>query len=172
MFQVFFILRKKNNQVTFLHVYHHATMIINWWMAAKYVPVGQCKSWNFFPGYANVTWPIFILPRVNWCIGICIERFVFINIHFPVKLIFCVWTFWTNKIPQYLVAAFFVGVINSFIHTLMYVYYALAALGPEMQKYLWWKRYMTKLQLVSLNFLRYSTSKKTLKSTLASLFRH
>jgi len=41
--QVFFILRKKNNQVSFLHVYHHATMILNWWMAAKYLPVGQCK---------------------------------------------------------------------------------------------------------------------------------
>ena len=38
--------------------------------------------------------------------------------------------------------------VNSFIHTLMYVYYGLAAIGPSMQKYLWWKRYMTKLQLV------------------------
>jgi elongation of very long chain fatty acids protein 4 len=82
---IFFFLRKKNDQVTFLHVYHHSTMIINWWMAAKYVPVGQ---------------------------------------------------------------SFFVGVINSWIHTMMYVYYALAALGPEMQKYLWWKRYMTMMQLV------------------------
>lgn len=44
--------------------------------------------------------------------------------------------------------AFFVGMVNSFIHTLMYVYYGLAAVGPSMQKYLWWKRYMTKLQLV------------------------
>ena len=47
------------------------------------------------------------------------------------------------------VTAFFVGMVNSFIHTLMYVYYGLAAVGPSMQKYLWWKRYMTKLQLVS-----------------------
>ena len=47
-----------------------------------------------------------------------------------------------------LLPAFFVGMVNSFIHTLMYTYYALAALGPKMQKYLWWKRYMTKLQLV------------------------
>jgi len=39
--------------------------------------------------------------------------------------------------------------VNSFIHTLMYVYYGLAAIGPSMQKYLWWKRYMTKLQLVT-----------------------
>jgi elongation of very long chain fatty acids protein 4 len=82
---VFFILRKKDNQVTFLHVYHHATMVVNWWMAAKYLPVGQ---------------------------------------------------------------SFFVGMINSWIHTLMYVYYALAALGPSMQKYLWWKKHMTTLQLV------------------------
>ncbi|XP_039985395.1 ELOVL fatty acid elongase 8b isoform X2 [Xiphias gladius] len=28
---LFFILRKKNCQLTFLHVYHHGTMIFNWW---------------------------------------------------------------------------------------------------------------------------------------------
>lgn len=82
---VFFILRKKNNQVTFLHVYHHATMIANWWMAAKYIPTGQ---------------------------------------------------------------SFFVGMINSSIHALMYMYYGLTAMGPRMQKYLWWKKYMTSLQLI------------------------
>src|SRR5699024_3369758 len=37
--------------------------------------------------------------------------------------------------------------MNSFIHTAMYSYYALAALGPAMQKYLWWKRYLTQLQI-------------------------
>lgn len=29
----------------------------------------------------------------------------------------------------------------------MYSYYALAALGPSVQKYLWWKKYITQLQL-------------------------
>ncbi|XP_072857043.2 very long chain fatty acid elongase 4 isoform X3 [Pogona vitticeps] len=38
---VFFILRKKNDQVTFLHVYHHGTMLFNWWAGVKYVPGGQ-----------------------------------------------------------------------------------------------------------------------------------
>ncbi|KPP74915.1 elongation of very long chain fatty acids protein 4-like [Scleropages formosus] len=33
----FFILRKKNSQLTFLHVYHHGTMIFNWWAGVKYV---------------------------------------------------------------------------------------------------------------------------------------
>lgn len=40
---MFFILRKKNNQLTFLHVYHHGTMIFNWWAGVKYVAGGQCK---------------------------------------------------------------------------------------------------------------------------------
>ena len=30
----------------------------------------------------------------------------------------------------------------------MYLYYLLSALGPKVQKYLWWKKYITTLQLV------------------------
>src|SRR6218665_2211953 len=33
------------------------------------------------------------------------------------------------------------------IHVIMYSYYALAALGPNVQKYLWWKKYITQMQL-------------------------
>ncbi|XP_072295345.1 ELOVL fatty acid elongase 8b [Eucyclogobius newberryi] len=82
---VFFILRKKNNQVTFLHVYHHGTMILNWWAGVKYVAGGQ---------------------------------------------------------------SFFICLVNTFVHIIMYSYYGLAAIGPHMQKYLWWKKYLTSLQLV------------------------
>uniref|UniRef100_A0ABM5GHB8 Elongation of very long chain fatty acids protein n=1 Tax=Pogona vitticeps TaxID=103695 RepID=A0ABM5GHB8_9SAUR len=81
---VFFILRKKNDQVTFLHVYHHGTMLFNWWAGVKYVPGGQ---------------------------------------------------------------AFFIGMVNSFVHIFVYLYYGLASLGPKVQSYLWWKRYLTLLQL-------------------------
>ncbi|XP_055944765.1 elongation of very long chain fatty acids protein AAEL008004-like [Argiope bruennichi] len=38
--------------------------------------------------------------------------------------------------------------INCFVHTIMYSYYCLAALGPGMRKYLWWKKYLTILQMV------------------------
>ncbi|XP_068717450.1 very long chain fatty acid elongase 4-like isoform X2 [Montipora capricornis] len=77
----FFILRKKNNQVTFLHVYHHTSMCILWWLVCKYIP------------------------------------------------------------------AFFGAACNSFVHVVMYAYYCLSAIGPQMRPYLWWKRYITKLQL-------------------------
>ncbi|XP_076810263.1 very long chain fatty acid elongase 4-like [Clavelina lepadiformis] len=82
---VFFILRKKFNQVSFLHVYHHSTMLINWWLGVKYVAGGQ---------------------------------------------------------------SFFIGMLNSFVHIIMYTYYALSCFGPTVQKYLWWKKYLTVLQLV------------------------
>lgn len=81
----FFILRKKNNQMTFLHCYHHGTMVFNWWLGAKYAPGGQ---------------------------------------------------------------SFFCALLNSFVHIAMYSYYLLSALGPRIQRYLWWKRYLTQLQLV------------------------
>ena len=34
------------------------------------------------------------------------------------------------------------------VHTVMYFYYLCAAFGPEVQKYLWWKKYITTIQLV------------------------
>ncbi|KAL4238733.1 Elongation of very long chain fatty acids protein 7 [Mactra antiquata] len=37
---VFFILRKKNNQVTFLHVFHHGCLPMFWWWGVKAVPGG------------------------------------------------------------------------------------------------------------------------------------
>ncbi|XP_043215115.1 elongation of very long chain fatty acids protein 1-like isoform X2 [Amphibalanus amphitrite] len=40
------------------------------------------------------------------------------------------------------------GVINSLVHTLMYAYYQLSTMGPEVRKHLWWKRYLTILQMV------------------------
>jgi hypothetical protein len=42
----------------------------------------------------------------------------------------------------------FHALINSFIHFVMYGYYGMAAMGPKYKKYLWWKNYMTKMQMV------------------------
>jgi elongation of very long chain fatty acids protein 7 len=42
----------------------------------------------------------------------------------------------------------FFGLLNTFVHVFMYFYYAISALGPKYQKYLWWKRYLTALQLL------------------------
>lgn len=89
---VFFVLRKKNNQVSFLHLYHHTLMPMLSWIAVKYSPGGQA-------------------------------------------------------IPE--------GTINAFIHILMYGYYFLAGLGPQYQKYLWWKKHLTSLQLIQFCIVLY-----------------
>lgn len=82
---VFFVLRKKNRQISFLHLYHHSMMPICGWIGAKFFAGGH-----------------------------------------PTLL----------------------GVINSFIHVFMYTYYMLSAFGPHMQKYLWWKKHLTTMQIV------------------------
>ncbi|KAK8779749.1 hypothetical protein V5799_018910 [Amblyomma americanum] len=37
--------------------------------------------------------------------------------------------------------------LNVFVHTIMYTYYLLATMGPTVRKYLWWKKYLTRLQI-------------------------
>ncbi|XP_017798362.1 PREDICTED: elongation of very long chain fatty acids protein AAEL008004-like [Habropoda laboriosa] len=38
---IFFVLRKKENQISFLHVYHHTGMIFGSWVATKFLPGGH-----------------------------------------------------------------------------------------------------------------------------------
>lgn len=84
---VFFVLRKKNRQISTLHTYHHAIVPLIIWMAVKLIP---CAG----PG------------------GL-----------FPL--------------------------LNSVIHAIMYSYYALSAgMGPTYRHLLFWKKYITMLQLV------------------------
>eukprot|EP00088_Acartia_fossae_P040143 TRINITY_DN41784_c0_g1_i1.p1 TRINITY_DN41784_c0_g1~~TRINITY_DN41784_c0_g1_i1.p1 ORF type:complete len:314 (-),score=42.74 TRINITY_DN41784_c0_g1_i1:109-981(-) len=80
----FFVLRKKDSQLTLLHIIHHSTMPIFSWMGVK------------FTGGGNTS---------------------------------------------------FGGTLNMGVHVFMYSYYFLAATGIR-KEYLWWKRYLTRLQLI------------------------
>lgn len=82
---IFFVLRKKNNHITTLHVIHHGCMPISVWFGVKFTPGGHST---------------------------------------------------------------FFGFLNTFVHIVMYSYYLLAALGPRIQPYLWWKKYLTTLQMI------------------------
>uniref|UniRef100_A0A1B0C376 Elongation of very long chain fatty acids protein n=1 Tax=Glossina palpalis gambiensis TaxID=67801 RepID=A0A1B0C376_9MUSC len=82
---IFFILRKKQSQVTMLHVIHHGCMPLSVWFGVKFTPGGHST---------------------------------------------------------------FFGFLNTFVHIIMYTYYMLSAMGPQYHKYLWWKKYLTTLQMV------------------------
>nr|AGW22128.1 elongase of very long-chain fatty acids-like protein [Mimachlamys nobilis] len=94
---VLMVLRKKNDQITFLHVYHHSSMFNIWWWVTTYLPGGQ--SW-------------------------------------------------------------FSSSLNCSVHVVMYLYYALAAI-PSMRSKLWWKKYITKYQLVQFVLILYHTLQTT-----------
>ncbi|XP_012288365.1 elongation of very long chain fatty acids protein AAEL008004 isoform X2 [Orussus abietinus] len=82
---IFFVLRKKNDHVSTLHVIHHGCMPMSVWFGVKFTPGGHST---------------------------------------------------------------FFGLLNTFVHIVMYTYYFLAALGPHMQPYLWWKKYLTAFQML------------------------
>jgi len=81
------VLKKKNNQLSFLHCYHHCLMASTMYIAVRWVPGGSGTL---------------------------------------------------------------LGIVNSFIHTCMYLYYFLTSFKPEMKQSLWWKKHITQLQMVSL----------------------
>ena len=44
--------------------------------------------------------------------------------------------------------SYWIATQNSVIHIIMYTYYFLASYGPKYRKYLWWKKYLTLLQII------------------------
>lgn len=82
---VFFVLRKKQSHVSFLHVAHHVIVVFNGWYGLAYGSDGH---------------------------------------------------------------GLFAVIFNSFVHVIMYSYYFLSLFGPSVQKYLWWKQYLTQFQLI------------------------
>jgi len=51
---VFFILKKKPEQLTFLHVYHHSTMFCLWWIGVKFVAGGSSFLGAMFNCFVHV----------------------------------------------------------------------------------------------------------------------
>lgn len=48
-----------------------------------------------------------------------------------------------------------VGVINTFVHCIMYFYYFLTAFKPELKKSIWWKKHITQIQMAQFSFLAF-----------------
>ena len=46
------VLRKKQSQVTFLHVFHHASILNVWWWVESFLPGGQGQS--LFPSRLDI----------------------------------------------------------------------------------------------------------------------
>ncbi|KAH0956007.1 hypothetical protein HN011_009530 [Eciton burchellii] len=82
---IFFVMRKKNNHLSTLHVLHHGCMPMSVWFGVKFTPGGHST---------------------------------------------------------------FFGLLNTFVHIVMYSYYLLTAMGPKLQPYLWWKKYLTAFQMI------------------------
>uniref|UniRef100_A0A6G1SFQ1 Elongation of very long chain fatty acids protein n=1 Tax=Aceria tosichella TaxID=561515 RepID=A0A6G1SFQ1_9ACAR len=55
--------------------------------------------------------------------------------------------FWIGIKFAFFPVCCFVPYLNLVVHVIMYSYYGLSTFGPAVQKYLWWKKYLTRLQI-------------------------
>lgn len=55
--------------------------------------------------------------------------------------------FWVGVKFAYYPVCCFIPYLNLVVHIIMYSYYGLSTFGPQVQKYLWWKKYLTRLQI-------------------------
>eukprot|EP00850_Spirogloea_muscicola_P014789 SM000108S14233 [mRNA] locus=s108:337730:340270:- [translate_table: standard] len=85
---IIMVLKRNMRQISVLHVYHHSSIALIWWLISYHAPGGE---------------------------------------------------------------AYFSAALNSGVHVVMYLYYLIAAILPKnpalRQKYLWWGRYLTQLQM-------------------------
>ncbi|KYM83921.1 Elongation of very long chain fatty acids protein 7 [Atta colombica] len=51
---IFFVLRKRQNQITFLHLYHHIGILIAAWGAVKWLPGGHIAFLGFFNTFVHI----------------------------------------------------------------------------------------------------------------------
>ncbi|KAK9738413.1 GNS1/SUR4 family [Popillia japonica] len=51
---VFFVLRKKNSHITFLHLYHHSMVVICAWSATKFMPGAQASLIGLLNSFVHV----------------------------------------------------------------------------------------------------------------------
>ena len=54
MDSVFFIMRGKTGQLSFLHIYHHSSMFCLWWIGVKFVPGGSAVFGAFVNSVVHV----------------------------------------------------------------------------------------------------------------------
>lgn len=73
------------------------------------------------------------------------SHITFLHVHHHILMVATIWI--VGKYYPGLEPAI-IGFCNTIVHMVMYFYYLVAALGPAFKKYLWWKKYLTVLQMI------------------------
>uniref|UniRef100_A0A8B9XGF2 Elongation of very long chain fatty acids protein 2 n=1 Tax=Bos mutus grunniens TaxID=30521 RepID=A0A8B9XGF2_BOSMU len=136
---IFFVLRKKTSQVTFLHVYHHASMFNIWWCVLNWIPCGQ----SFFG------------PTLNSFIHILMYSYYGLSV-FPSMHKYLWW-------KKYLTQAQLVQFLLTITHTMSAV---VRPCGFPLGCLIFQSSYMMTLVILFLNFYIQTYRKKPMKKAM------
>ncbi|XP_013966119.2 elongation of very long chain fatty acids protein 2 isoform X1 [Canis lupus familiaris] len=136
---IFFVLRKKTSQITFLHVYHHASMFNIWWCVLNWIPCGQ----SFFG------------PTLNSFIHILMYSYYGLSV-FPSMHKYLWW-------KKYLTQAQLVQFVLTITHTMSAV---VKPCGFPLGCLIFQSSYMLTLVILFLNFYAQTYRKKPVKENM------
>lgn len=137
--------------VSFVHPMIRASLVINGEMMMIFYLMKQIASLTLLKFDSSLHFTMSIRPCflfAHWhCMSHgCLRK----QFRFHLIIAFITWKGLKDfNLHNCFFSAAFPAMVNSGIHVLMYTYYGLSAIGPHMNKYLWWKKYLTMIQLVS-----------------------
>lgn len=116
------------------------------------------KTTPYGGAFAEIAWQLFLVKYVEMLDTVFLvlskkyENITKLHVvHHAVVPVFA-WTVLRSETRSYLSLFIF---INSCVHILMYTYYGLALFGPKFQKFLWWKKYLTAIQILQFLFVNF-----------------
>ena len=127
----------------------------NYWL----YPLFECNPFNFMePRVDKICWWFYISKIIDFTDTIFIilgnkrKQFTFLHIYHHVTIFIA---FWININLAYDADGFLAVTLNSFVHTIMYLYYLISMHIPKDKdkgkgtKYkIWWKKYLTMIQMI------------------------
>lgn len=106
-------------------------------------PLKYIERWLVYAYHVNKI--LDLMDTVFFVLRKSYKQITFLHVYHHVMMVAT--TYWVMRLYGFGGQYIIIGFLNTFVHSCMYIYYFLTTLKPEMKASLWWKKYLTKIQL-------------------------
>ncbi|XP_017836175.2 elongation of very long chain fatty acids protein F-like [Drosophila busckii] len=87
-----------------------------------------------------------LLDTVFFVLRKSYKQITFLHVYHHAMMVFAV--YWVSRLYGFGAQFAVLGLLNSFVHAIMYYYYFISAMYPSLKQSIWWKQYITITQLL------------------------
>lgn len=117
------------------------------------IPLKFTERWLTYAFFINKI--LDLMDTVFFVLRKSYKQITFLHIYHHIIMV--ITTYWVMRFYGFGGQYILMGFLNTFVHSVMYMYYFLTALMPEMKSSLWWKKYLTIIQLVQFIILLFQS---------------